>query len=190
MNRTGVALACALLVTSACARVQPQPLRLPPRDAPIERRVVAYRQHAAMPHVGMSGWAMRLGNGPVGDLSDDRPYLANAREAEEVLHARDNQLALGWGFMGAGMATVLISLAVTVISVLSIDTDRFATDPQPTSLIPMMFTMGGTLIMLPGTFIIADAQRRVPSAVEAYNRWLWRELALPQDAPDRPASPR
>jgi len=178
MSHWGVALTCALGMASGCARVQPLPLQLPSRDAPIEQRIVAYRRYAAMPHVGMNGWAMRIGNGPVGSLTEDRPYLANAREAEDALHARDNQLSLGWAFMGTGLAVTVVSLVVGLVSLRSIGTDH-----EPISLVPSAVAMGGTLIALPGAFIIGDAQRRVPPAAEAYNRWLWRALTLPNDVP-------
>lgn len=175
-NATGVALSFALTLTSACARVQPRPLGLPPPGASLERRIVAYRQRAAMPHMGMNGWDLRVGQGVVGDLSADRPYLANSAEAEDILHERDSQLALGWTILGVSLATVLGSLAFMLASLGSSDPDRF-------SVTPAYVALGGSVLMLPGTLIMANAQRRVPPAVEAYNRWLWRALELPTDAP-------
>ena len=78
----------------------------------------------------------------------------------------------------SGLAVTLVSLVVAVVSLQSIGTDH-----EPISFVPTVVAMGGTFIALPGAIINSDAQRRVPPAVEAYNRWLWRELALPSDVP-------
>ena len=124
-----MALGWALAMTQACATVHPQPLVLPPRSAPVEHRVAAYRSHAAMPHLAFSGWAMHLGEGPVAPLNEVRPFLANSPEAEEILHERDNQMALAWGLTGVGLALILSSL---VAIPLGIDRD----DPSGVTTVP------------------------------------------------------
>jgi hypothetical protein len=135
---------------------------------------MAYHQHVAMPHGGWDGWALRMGDGPVRELAHDRPYLANAPEAEDGLHARDNRRALAWTLIGAGLGTALISLLILGISQSS--------DPSGFSVVPLAGVLSGALLTVPGVCVQADAEQRVPPAVEAYNRWLWRELDLPRAA--------
>ncbi len=177
MKTATMALGWALAMTQACATIAPQPLRLPPRSAPVEHRAAAYRAHAAMPHLAFSGWAMRLGDEPVAPLNEVRPFLANSREAEEILHARDNQMALAWGLTGAGLALVLSSL---IALPLGLDRD----DPSSVTTVPLTLLALGAALSVPATFVMSAAQRRLPPAAEAYNRWLWDELDLPRAAPD------
>lgn len=171
-----------LVLAQGCVAAVPLPLGLPPRGAPLEERVAAYHGRAAMPHFGMNGWEMRLGEGPVEDLSLARAFLANAPEAEAELHGRDRQLALAWGLLGAGLAVILSSL---IVLPLSLDGSRGDTVPT----LPFMLIGLGTALSIPPAFILGSAQRRVPVAAEAYNRWLWRSLDLPVGGAGRAARP-
>ncbi len=178
MKTATMALGWALAMTLGCATVPPQPLNLPPRNAPIEHRIAAYRGHAAMPHVTFSGWAMRLGDEELAQLGEVRPFLANAPEAEEQMHARDNQMAIGWTLFGVGMASMLSAVAVVPAY-----SDRGGSVSGEVTL-PLTLLLLGAGLAVPAAFVMNAAQRRVPPAAEAYNRWLWNELDLPRAAPD------
>lgn len=176
MKTDALLLSCLLTLSSACATVSPRALSLPGRDAPLEERVVAYRAHAAMLHAGFMGWQMRIGRGNLRSIDEARPVLANAREAEALLHARDNQTALGWTIFGVGTAVMFSSL-FTIPSALD-------ASGGSGSLSPFYLLLGvGTAIALPSAFIVGAAERRVSPAAEAYNDWLWNELDLPRSAP-------
>jgi hypothetical protein len=177
MNTFTRALVCALAITSSCAAVAPRPLSLPPRSAPLEQRVATYRARAAMPHMAFSGWATRIGDGPVLPLDEARPVLANAAEAEAILHTRDNQLVLGWSLFGVGTAVMLSSLVVLPSTIDTRDRGEFP-------VLPFALIGLGAAIALPSAIILGGAQRNIPPATEAYNRWLWDALDLPRNAPD------
>lgn len=177
MNTVPLAVACALAVSSGCAAVAPRPLALPPRSAPLEQRVAVYRARAAMPHMAFSGWAARIGDGPVLPLDEARPVLANAAEAEAILHSRDNQLLLGWSLFGAGTAVMLSSLAVLPSAIDTRDRGEFP-------VLPFALVGLGEALALPSAIILGGAQRNIPPATEAYNRWLWDALDLPRSASD------
>lgn len=179
MNKATPALAWALVMTQACAAVRPQPLRLPPRTAPLEHRVAAYRAHAAMPHIALTvgGWAMRMGDEDVSSIDEVRPFLANSPAAEEQLHERDNQNAISWALLGTSLAMLLGSLVTIPFA---IDRDG----PVGGITLPLTLIGVSTALSVPAAFVAAAAQRRVPPAAEAYNRWLWNELDLPRAAPD------
>lgn len=182
MKTAAASTLCALLLAQGCARVTPRPLSLPPRDAPVERRVATYRARAAMPHMGFAGWGLRVGDGPVRTVDDARPILANAAEAEEVFHTRDNQLALGWTLFGVGSALMLSSI-VTVPYAID------ARDGREALVLPLTLVGLGAAVALPSAVLLGGAQRSVPTAAEAYNRWLWDELDLPRLAPDEGVAP-
>jgi hypothetical protein len=171
MRHTACALGLIFVVAQACATVPPRPLALPPPAAPLEERVVAYQEHAAMPHLTFGGWAMRVGEGAVAELDDARPTLANAPEAEAILHDRDTQHALGIGLMIGGTA---VAVGAALLPLFTLD-DRDFSLTLPLSLITL-----GLGAEIAGVFIEAAAQRKVPVAAEAYNRWLWGALDLPR----------
>lgn len=177
-----VSTLCALTLAQGCARVTPRPLSLPPREAPLAQRAATYRARAAMPNMGFAGWGLRVGDGAVRAVDDARPILANAAEAEEILHTRDNQLALGWTLFGVGTAVILSSIATLPYTL-------DARDTRGAVVLPLTLVGLGAAIALPSAVLLGSAQRSVPTAAEAYNRWLWDELDLPRLAPDGSVSP-
>ncbi|MFO0602151.1 MAG: hypothetical protein U0324_03200 [Polyangiales bacterium] len=162
--------AVAFGLVQACATVAPARLSLPPREAPLEERVAAYRAHAAMPHVGFSGWAFRVGDGAVRDLDEARPLLANAAQAEAIFQERDARRAAGWGLVAGGLATTLGALIALPILL-------DARDDALTPTLSVMALGGGAEVV--GALLLSAGERKVPFAAEAYNRWLWDALALP-----------
>lgn len=173
MKTHPLALVAALALTPACATLGTQPLHLPPRTAPLEHRVAAYREHLAMPHMGFAGWGMRLGDGEILPVDTARTFLANAPEADAVMRDHDRRNVIGWSLIGGGLALRLGSLAVLPFA---LDRD----DPSSVPVLPFALITLGAGASIPGTFLLAGAQRRIPMAAEEYNRWLWRALALPR----------
>ncbi len=182
MKSATLSTLCALTLAQGCARVTPRPLSLPPREASIAQRAATYRARAAMPHMGFAGWGLRVGDTPVRAVDDARPILANAAEAEEILHTRDNQLALGWTLFGVGTAVMLSSIATIPYMI-------DARDTRGGVVLPLTLVGLGAAIALPSAVILGSAQRSIPTAAEAYNRWLWDELDLPRFAPDGSLAP-
>ncbi len=162
--------AVAFGLVQACATVAPSRLSLPPREAPLEERVAAYRAHAAMPHIALSGWAFRVGDGAVRDLDVARPVLANAAQAEAIFQERDARRAAGWGLLAGGLAATLGALIAL----------PFLLDGRDDALpLPLALVALGGGAEAAGALLLGAGERKVPFAAEAYNRWLWDELALP-----------
>ena len=167
---------CALLL-ARCAPPARRHLWLPTPDQPLETRVMAYRQYAAMPHAGMSGWQMRVGDGPVMSVSDARAVLANAPSAEEIFRERDTMRRVGWSLYGVGLAAMVASLALMLSS---LDDDVAGTSSAETRFRTSFVILGlGASVALGGGITAGLGELRISPAAEAYNRWLWRRLDLP-----------
>lgn len=177
MNTRWLATVMCALLLARCAPPAPRHLWLPTPDQPIETRVVAYRQYAAMPHAGMSGWQMRVGDGPVMSVSDARAVLANAPSAEEIFRERDTMRRVGWSLYGVGLAAMVASLAL-VFSAL--DDDIAGTTTGEGRLRASFVVLGlGAAVALGGGITAGLGELRISPAAEAYNRWLWQRLGLP-----------
>lgn len=91
LGRTSMCLVLAL--AAACGPIVRIPVNLPPRDAPMEVRVAAYRAHAADLQPSLwQGSRVRLGDArETIALRDAREVIENAPEAEAILAARDRR---------------------------------------------------------------------------------------------------
>lgn len=158
---------------------QTRPVHLPPPDAPIETRVVAYRSLAAMPHRNFNGWRMRAGDGAeVGDVNDARAVMQNSPESARVFEDYDSTRRTGFWLMGGG---IVATLGAPTILLATTNFRRSGGDPDTLSLAALsLTTLVGAVVMVVGAFIVGGTEHYVPEAAEAYNRWLWRRLALPE----------
>jgi hypothetical protein len=180
----GRTLMCPVLaLAAACGPIVRIPVNLPPRDAPMEVRVAAYRAHAADLQGSLwQGSRVRLGDArETIALRDAREVIENAPEAEAILAARDRRSTFAMGLSSGGAAVVLTCFSLATWGPMAESRDGSFLAVSITGVV-------GALAMVVGTLIGFSAEADGTRAVGAYNRWLWDALALPR-AQDPAVSP-